>query len=291
MERSLEAKDTVRPVGSTRNITPRRLEVWLAVIVLGVAVCLSLAGCGGGEEESEANPEPTMTAALEPTPVPTPQDRRPWSFQGQRGVTVAFPPADVGFYRSLLPESFDMPDQPLVAVSVVDYYDVTLPLVPYREGYVALQCQYQGRTGWHVVTMPVDDETSSAGGRAIGFPKYVADEITLEEQEGGWSGRVVYEGRTVMEIAFTATGSAAPATEGGGSLVFQLLPPGEGPAVYEVNTVASGERSTVATPGSATVRADAGEPWAGLLGPEGSAVWASFEEVTGNWWLEPTQLE
>jgi hypothetical protein len=43
--------------------------------------------------------------------------------------------------------------------------------------------------------------------------------------------------------------------------------------------------------GSATVKADAGEPWAGLLGPEGGTAWASFEEVTGYWWLEPTRLE
>ena len=281
----------MRPRKLTQGIIPRRLAVWLAVIVFAAALSLSLSGCGGEESESRATPEPTMTAAPQPTPVPTPQDRRPWSFQGQRGITAAFAPADLGLYRSLLPESFDMPDQPLVAVSVVDYYDVTLPLKPYREGYVALQCKYQGRTGWHVVTMPVDDETSSAGGRSIGFPKYVADEITLEEQGGGWSGRVVHEGRTVMEIAFIPTGSAAPAAEGGGSVVFQLLPPGEGPAVYEVNTVTSGERRTMTTPGSATVRADAGEPWSGLLGPEGGTVWASFEEVVGNWWLEPTQLE
>ena len=53
----------------------------------------------------------------------------------------------------------------------------------------------------------------------------------------------------------------------------------------------SGERTTVTTSGSATVRADAGEAWAGLLGPEGGTVWVSFAEVTGNWWLEPTQLE
>jgi Acetoacetate decarboxylase (ADC) len=269
----------------------RRVAASLAAIVLAVAVSLSLTGCDDGDGDSQTTPGPTVTAALQPTSVPMPQDRRPWSFQGQRGITVAFPPADVGLYRSLLPESFDMPDQPLVAVIVVDYYDVTLPLVPYREGFVALQCEYQGRTGWHVVTMPVDDETSSAGGRSIGFPKYVADEITLEEEGGGWRGRVVHEGRTVMEVAFTATGNAAPSTEGGGTVAFQLLPPGEGPAVYEVNTVTSGERRTVATPGSATVKADAGEPWAGLLGPESATVWASFEEVTGNWRLEPTQLE
>lgn len=279
----------------SHDITFRRVQVVLVVLVLAVAASLSLAGCGGEEEESQPTAELTVTTAARPEPTlqpkTTPEERRPWSFLGQRGITTAFPPADLGLYRSLLPESFDMPDEPLVAVSVVDYYDVTLPLVPYREGFVALQCEYQGRTGWHVLTMPVDDETSSIGGRSIGFPKYVADEITLEEQRGGWIGRVVHEGRTVMEITFIAQGNAEPATEGESPVVFQLLPPGQGPEIYEVSTVTSGERRTVTTSGLATVRADAGEPWAGLLGPEDSAVWASFEQVTGYWWLEPTQLE
>ena len=270
------------------NVTHRRL----AVIVFAAAVSLSLTGCGNGGEDSQATPGPTVTAALQPTLAPTAEERRPWSFQGQRGITAAFPPADLELYRSLLPEAFDMPDQPLVAVSVVYYYDVTLPLKPYGEGFVALQCKYQGRTGWHVITMPVDDETSNAGGRSIGFPKYVADQITLEEREEGWLGRVVYEGRTVMEMTFTAEGEPVTgASSAEGSPAFQLVPPGEGPAMNEVDTVPSGERTTVTTSGSATVRADAGEPWAGLLGPEGGTVWASFEEVTGNWWLEPTQLE
>ena len=160
----------------THDIIPRRPAVCLVAIALVAALTLSIAGCGGDEGDS---PQATVTAARPPTQAPTPQERRPWSFQGQRGITAAFAPADVELYRSLLPESFDMPDQPLVAVSVVDYYDVTLPLTHYHEGFVALQCKYHGRTGWHVVTMPVDDETSKTGGRAIGFPKYVADEIIL----------------------------------------------------------------------------------------------------------------
>jgi hypothetical protein len=278
------------------GITHWSVATWLVVIALAVGASLALAGCGGEETDSQPAAESTVTQAAQPEPTlepeATPQERRPWSFLGQRSITAAFPPADVELYRALLPEQFDMPEQPLVAVSVVDYYDVTLPLVPYREGYVAIQCEYQGRTGWHVLTMPVDDETSRAGGSAIGFPKYVADEITLEQQEGGWLGHVLHEGRTVMEVAFTAEEEPVTATSGGGGAdVFQLVPPGEGPAVNEVKSTPSGERTTVTTSGSATVRADADEPWSGLLNPDGRAAWASFEEVTGYWWLEPTRLE
>jgi hypothetical protein len=273
-----------------------RVVLQVAALALAIGVSLALAGCGGDDEESQPTPAPAVATALQPEPTlepeATPEERQPWSFLGQRGITTAFPPADVELYRALLPEQFDMPEQPLVAVSVVDYYDVTLPLVPYREGYVAIQCEYQGRTGWHVLTMPVDDETSRAGGSALGFPKYVADEITLEGQDGGWTGRVVHEGRTVMEVVFSAEGEPVRATGGGADAdVFQLVPPGVGPAVNEVKSIPSGERTTVTTSGSATVRADSAEPWAGLLGPDGGSAWASFEEVTGYWWLEPTRLE
>jgi hypothetical protein len=283
--------EPLRPQQSTHDVIPRRPAVCLVAIALAAAVSLSIAGCGGDKEEGKTTPEPTVTAALRTTPASTTEAHRAWSSQGQRGITAAFVPVDVALYRSLLPEAFDMPDQPLVAVSVFDNYDVTLPLKPYHQGYVALQCKYQGQTGWHVITLPVDDATSSAGARAIGFPGYVASGITLEEQAGGWTGRVVNNGRTVMEVVFTAKGSAAPAPEAQSPVTFQLLPPGQGPSILEVDTVAAGERNTVTTPGEATVSADAGEPWAGLLGPAGSVVWGSFDEITGDWSLQPTRLK
>lgn len=281
---------------STHHITRQRAAVCLAGIVLVVGVCLTLVGCGGENETGQATAEPTMTAVqqakatLEPTAVP--QEERPWAFLGTRLIRTAFPPANLELYRSLLPAQFDMPDQALVVVTVADYYDVTLPLVPYREGYVLLQCEYQGRTGWYTYTMPVDDETANAGGRAIGFNKYVADEITLEEQDGVWVGRVVHEGRTVMEVTFTADGEPVVETGGGEeSVLFNLMPPGEGPKVNEVNSASSGEQTMVTTSGSATVKADAGEPWAGLLDPQGGTIWAVYQETTGDSILEWSELE
>jgi hypothetical protein len=279
---------------SIHQITHRQAAGCLAGIALAVGACFCLAGCGGEEEEGQTTALPTMTAVpqakatLEPTA--TPQAERPWAFLGTRRIMTTLAPADLELYRSLLPEQFDMPDQPLVVVTVADYYDVTLPLMPYREGYVLLQCKYQGRTGWYTYTMPVDDKIANDGGRAIGFNKYVADKITLEEQDGIWTGRVVHGGRTVMEIVFTATGEPVTATGGGEEVsLFNLVPPGEGPKLNEVKSAASGEQTTVATSGSAIVKADPGEPWAGLLNSEGSTVWAQFQELTGDSVLEWTE--
>jgi len=264
-------------------------------IALAVGICMSLAGCGGEDEKDPATAEPTMTAVPQAKatlqPTATTQAERPWAFLGTRRLMTTLAPADLDLYRSLLPEQFDMPDQPLVVVTVADYYDVTLPLVPYREGYVLLQCKYQGRTGWYTYTMPVDDKTANDGGRAIGFNKYVADEITLEGQNGIWTGRVVFGGRTVMEIAFTTTGEPVTATGGEEVHLFNLLPPGEGPKVNEVNSAASGEETTATTSGSATVKADPGEPWAGLLNPDGSTLSAVLQEITGDSVLEWTEQE
>ena len=285
--------ESVQRWNPVHHITRRRTAVCLVGLVLAVGACLTLVGCGGENEAGEATAEPTTTAVPQANPTPEPAaTERPWAFLGTHRLMTALPPADLELYRSLLPDKFDMPDQPLVVVTVADYYDVTLPLVPYREGYVLLQCKYQGRTGFYTYTMPVDDKTANDGGRAIGFNKYVADKITLEEQDGVWTGRVVHEGRTVMEITFTPDGEPVAETGGGEETVlFNLMPPGEGPKVNEVNSAASGEQTTVTTSGSATVKADAGEPWAGLLDPQGGTIWAVFEEITGDSILEWSELE
>jgi hypothetical protein len=176
-------------------------------------------------------------------------------------------------------------------VAVVYYYDVTLPLTPYHEGYVVLQCQYQGQTGWYVLTMPVDDATANLGGHALGFPKYIADKIALEEDDGAWSGDVAFQGRSVMRVTFTPDGSepATASSSDPGLPIFLLVPPAEGPQINEIGTDVAGERRTVTTSGTATVEADAGESWAGLLPAKGSAVWGQLQEMTGDWVLTGKQ--
>jgi len=256
----------------------------LAAGVLGLTAC-------SGEKAKELVAPTNAPATTAASPTSTPAQERQWSFRGQRGITAAFAPTDVALYRSLLPTAFDMPESPLVAVAVVNYYDVTLPLTPYSEGYVVLQCRYQGRTGWYVLTMPVDDDVANAGGRSLGFPKYVAEEIDLAETDGAWNGRVAYQGRDVMRVKFTPQSGAEPvekSSSDAGLPVFLLLPPGEGPQVNEVDLQLFGPRRTVTTTGSATIEAGAGEAWAGLLPAGGIASYATFDEMTGEWILSGT---
>lgn len=281
-----------------------RTRVWLilapraavAVALLGVAA-LALAGCGGEEESDEASGEPPAAAATPASETaavtPAAEGERPTGFLGQHGIYAAFPPADPELYRALLPPQLDVPDQPQVAVFVADYYDINIPLqelypslglpnmVPYLEGAVLLQSEYHGRTGWHVITMPVDDDTANESGRLLGFPKYVADEITLAEADGGWEGRVAHEGRTVLRVSFTPMPGATPEESPveADLPLFQLIPPGEGPTINEVNSVASAGSLRKSLPGTATIEADPEAEWAGLI-PEG-VVGALFQETTG----------
>jgi hypothetical protein len=69
-----------------------------------------------------------------------------------------------------------------------------------------------------------------------------------------------------------------------------LRPPGEGPLVSEVDTRLFGPRRIVTTAGSATVRADPGEAWAGLLPTEGGSLAATFDEMSGDWILVQARL-
>jgi hypothetical protein len=264
-----------------------RLAPFFLVATVLAASCLSLTACGS--EQKATPPESRTSSASAGTQTPDP--RRAWSFHGQRGITAAFTPTDLALYRLLLPPQFDMPQSPLVAVAVVNYYDVAAPLVPYHEGYVFLQCQYQGQTGWYVLTMPVDDQTADAGGRALGFPKYIADKIDLAETGGGWSGDVAYQGQSVMHVSFTpgSTPPTAASSADPGLPIFLLVPPAEGPQVNEVDQNLAGERQTVTTSGTATIEADANDPWAGLLPAAGTAVWGQLQEMTGDWVLTAKQ--
>lgn len=236
-----------------------------------------------------------MATAAQPAAsleLPSPK-LRAWGFHGQRGITAAFAPADPGLYRSLLPLAFDMPESPLVVVSVIDYHVVDAPLVRYREGYVLLASRYKRQPAWWVVTMPVDDRTACDSGRSIGFPKYVADRIDLVETDRTWLGTVEHAGRDVMRVTFVPNTGAGPATrmetDPGWPCVLHR-PPLEGPLISQVDMRLFGPRRTVSIAGVADVHADPGEAWAGLLPAGGASLPATLDELTGDWILRQSKL-
>jgi uncharacterized protein (DUF362 family) len=229
----------------------------------------SLLGCSGGSDGGTVNND-----------FPANQE---WMYRGQRGITVVYQPTNSTLYRQLLPGDFQMPDTLQVILSIVSYYDVTKPLVPYREGFVMISCKYRGQSGLYTLTMPVTDKTANDAGISFGFPKYVADSIDLTSGNGTWSGEVMNRGRSVMRITFTPQSERPPFSRSDpGPSCVNLVPPGIGPAVVTVNI--KGKQLVSTTTGSVAVAVDPGESWGNLL--EGATLaGAQFDEIAGNWTL------
>ena len=226
-------------------------------------------GCSGGGGGSE--PSTAASASDE------------WSYQGQHGITAVFETPNRTLYRDLLPAQFQMPERLQVIVTAVSYDKVTQPLVPYLEGFVMLACIYEGFECLYTVTMPVDDQTACDAGVYLGFPKYVADLIELVDSGGIYTGRVIHQGRTVMQIAFEPSGDmAAYNTSNPGLSCINPLSSATGRQVIAVNT--SGKQYIQTTRGSATVIADPSEPWAPLL-DGADLIAAQLDQISGNWTL------
>jgi len=218
-------------------------------------------------------------------------------WQDMRGIITMVEPADLTVYRKLLPDQFAMPDEPMVGVYVFDFLDTepwpvtfTKVLKPYREATILLRCTYKDQVGWYSLTMPVTDEAADIGGRRLGFPKYVADNIVLAQADSGWVGTVDHQGKKPISLEFTPRpraemGKLAPLKDefmqGKGSAAeikgpFILLrPPGKGP---KVNVILCSPPSRVAIE-TGMVRIDLAEPWNTLV-PRGTVSVGLFERLT-----------
>jgi hypothetical protein len=117
------------------------------------------------------------------------------------GVMLFYTPKDTTTYRELLPNVFDLPDQPLVEVFDIDYYKMaSWSLEPYREIGVFLLAKYKGEEIWHCITMPVTSERARIGGiKNLGYPKVLA-EVNFVRQSPVFSGNLKADGKTILEL-------------------------------------------------------------------------------------------
>jgi hypothetical protein len=106
-----------------------------------------------------------------------------------RSVTATLAADDADLFRRLLIAELEMPAVPLVRVIVTDYLKTTPPLEPYRVVQVQLACRLGRQQGWQPVTLPETSWLPVEGGRTLGYPKYLADLISLEGGGDRWLGR------------------------------------------------------------------------------------------------------
>ncbi len=153
-------------------------------------------------------------------------------------IQTMLEPADLECYCSLLPNGFSLPERPLVYLYVLAFDRLAWPGKPYLEGTIALNAVYHGIEGFFVKTMPVTHWLAMVGGRWLGFPKYLADHITLKTSPECTVGEVKHKEAAQLRMEFipglTRELTAWEQTAWNKSLPFNqsvllLLPPEKGP--------------------------------------------------------------
>ncbi len=124
------------------------------------------------------------------------------------GIIVFYKTQDLAIYRELLPKVFEMPDEPLVWVFIIDYYKMDRATQPYREAAVYLLARYEGKPAWHCIAMPVTSDEARIGGiYYLGYPKIMGD-VTLRRCCSRYKGQLKLNGKRIMTITLEAKGHA-----------------------------------------------------------------------------------
>ena len=120
------------------------------------------------------------------------------------GIVADFAPADLAAYRRHLPAGYDMPERPYIRVSVTDWRRMGAPQRPYRLAQLSILASKDGDAIWHLLAMPETDWLAVEAGKAIGFPKFVAD-IDIRRSLGNqWQVALRRDGAPLAEVAFDA---------------------------------------------------------------------------------------
>ncbi len=205
------------------------------------------------------------------------------NFRASQSIGAIAAPEDLELYRRLLPQQFDLPDLPLVWVSIVDNTEVgPWPLTPYQLGFISLHCAYRGEEGFHPLTMPENKWVPIWAGRTMGYPKYMAHRISLERVGEGWRGEVVRKGASRLLLEFSPEKTEPPDWVKEGTHpelgpIFNLNPPGKGPRVQTVRTIVpeGAKPRQEVVEGTVVATIGASEPSWGLLKP-GSTLYGTY---------------
>ena len=147
---------------------------------------------------------PSTTAALGPDCDRDPlADQQPYGsgfYQKFHGLFGCAPAADLALYRRMLPDKFAMPADPQVCFYTIDF-EIS-GVGPYHEAAILLPVTYKGESGKYVLSMDLDNLAATAGGRALGFPKYMG-EVSLDQQGNDWTATARANGTVDLKATYT----------------------------------------------------------------------------------------
>jgi len=120
-------------------------------------------------------------------------------FTGAEVLSAVFR-TDPGVLAQILPRPLRPPANPLALAFVAHYPQTSFGTV-YNEAALFVQAEYRGRSGMYCLSMPVDDDMAMAGGREVfGYPKKMAESISLQTVGSKVIGSAVRKGTEILRI-------------------------------------------------------------------------------------------
>lgn len=130
-------------------------------------------------------------------------------FTGAELLQVLFR-TDPEFVARVVPRPLRPAAAPRALAFVARYPETNFGL-PYDEGALFVEVSWGKERGVYCLAMPVTDDMAMIGGREVyGFPKKLADRITLERRGAAVTGSVVRKGEELLRIDATLTGPVVP---------------------------------------------------------------------------------
>jgi len=121
---------------------------------------------------------------------------------GSAGISLMVEPADLELYRSFIYPPLSMPEKPEVGVSLWDFNRPN-PITRFQEGRVTVKAMCpDDKENWLVISVPVPNLLMCYMGVVWGWPKYVADSMTVTPTRA----EVIYEREVRLSLEFNPGG-------------------------------------------------------------------------------------
>ena len=195
-------------------------------------------------------------------------------------ISTVFEPHDLETYKELIPQQFEIADQPMVKI---DFVQVT---PDWHELYVSIRVNYKNEECWHALTWAIDSYFPYALGRWAGYPKFMADSFNCSIEEKLLSTSVVKDGEKFISLDFTETPNASTEYRTSvwekAELYHLLSPPLEGPQINKMTFFSLISRDKISYTevfGDIKIACDMQQPWAKLIGETGERTADGFYSI------------
>jgi acetoacetate decarboxylase len=122
---------------------------------------------------------------------------------GKVNMLIAMFKTDPAVIKRIIPPPLEPTPDALGMAYVAEFLEPNF-IAPYNEAALSVQVQYNNERGSYCLAMPVNNDLAMAAGREMyGFPKKIADSITLTRNGNAVHGKCIRHGVPIIEITAT----------------------------------------------------------------------------------------